>query len=83
MILLSFRTIISHRTKSEVHIEHNIEFFTVKTNSIFKGYTNLDRLKYKRQDCIDINRFWLNNLTVLISELQWYIAFVSSLSQQV
>ncbi len=42
-----------------VHIEHNIEFFTVKTNkySIFNGYTNLDRLKDKRQDRIDINRF--------------------------
>ncbi len=44
MLLLSFRSIISHRTKSEVHIEH-IEFFTVKPNSIFKEYTNLDRLK--------------------------------------
>ncbi len=32
---------------SEVHIEHNIEVFTVKTNSIFKEYTNLDRLKIK------------------------------------
>ncbi len=42
----------------EVHIEHNTELCTVKTNksSSFKG-SNLDRLKDKRQDRIDIHIF--------------------------
>ncbi len=58
----------------EVHIEHNIDFCIVKTNkfSIFKGYTNLDLLKDKRQDRIDIN-----NLTVLWFRCCSDIAFMS------
>ncbi len=93
MLLLSCRSIISHRTTSFVKfilhvctksflktttnsscvcthlankadsdsdsdIEHNVELCTVKTNKSisFKG-SNLDRLKDKRQDRIDINIF--------------------------
>ncbi len=53
MLLPSCRAIISQVFR-EVHIEHNVELYTVKTNKSISFKRYLDRLKDKRQDHIDI-----------------------------